>query len=121
MASSTASTATPAPRACTWRGRDTRRLEPDSGRPREYAGSFSFRDHYRDLRDRQIEAVYGLSVQSTDYQREARDRLHLPFDLPSDSGLAGIPLLKTGGWGSTRPSENSQARDSARLEVYGDG
>ena len=31
--------------------------------------------------------VYGLSTQTTEYQAEARDRLHLPFDLISDSDL----------------------------------
>lgn len=47
----------------------------------------SFRDHYRHLRKRGVHEVYGLSVQSTAYQREARDRLHLPFELLSDAGL----------------------------------
>jgi peroxiredoxin len=31
--------------------------------------------------------VFGLSAQTTEYQREARDRLHLPFQLLSDSTL----------------------------------
>jgi peroxiredoxin len=31
--------------------------------------------------------VYGLSVQSTEYQREARNRLHLPCALLSDDEL----------------------------------
>jgi peroxiredoxin len=31
--------------------------------------------------------VFGLSAQTTEYQREARDRLHLPFQLVSDSTL----------------------------------
>ena len=31
--------------------------------------------------------MYGLSVQSTEYQREARNRLHLPFQLLSDNDL----------------------------------
>lgn len=62
----------------------------------------SFRDHYRDLRDRQVQAVYGLSVQSTDYQREARDRLDLPFVLLSDSDLEfaaalDLPTFEVGG------------------------
>lgn len=46
-----------------------------------------FRDHYQALRERGISAVYGLSLQSSDYQREARDRLGLPFELLSDSDL----------------------------------
>jgi peroxiredoxin len=32
--------------------------------------------------------VFGLSTQDTDYQREAVERLHLPFDLLSDAELA---------------------------------
>jgi peroxiredoxin len=32
--------------------------------------------------------VYGLSTQDTDYQREAAERLHLPFPLLSDAALA---------------------------------
>jgi len=31
--------------------------------------------------------VYGLSTQATDYQREAVDRLHLPYPLLSDAEL----------------------------------
>ena len=31
--------------------------------------------------------VYGLSTQSSQYQAEAKDRLHLPFELLSDSDL----------------------------------
>lgn len=47
--------------------------------------SRGFRSHYDDLQDVGVEAVFGLSTQSTDYQREARDRLDLPFELLSDS------------------------------------
>lgn len=47
----------------------------------------SFRDHYQELRERGISEAFGLSLQSTDYQREARDRLGLPFELLSDSNL----------------------------------
>lgn len=48
--------------------------------------SCSFRDHFQELRQLGAQ-VYGLSVQSTDYQREAAARLHLPFPLLSDAGL----------------------------------
>ena len=49
--------------------------------------SFSFRDHYEELQ--QLNAhVFGLSVQSSDYQREAKQRLHLSFELLSDSELS---------------------------------
>lgn len=52
--------------------------------------SCGFRDHYSELAALSV-GVYGLSTQSTEYQREAKDRLHLPFELLSDAGL----LLKT--------------------------
>jgi peroxiredoxin len=48
--------------------------------------SCGFRDHFAELQALQA-GVYGLSTQDSDYQREARDRLHLPFELLSDSGL----------------------------------
>lgn len=46
--------------------------------------SCAFRDHYSELRSLDT-AVFGLSAQATDYQKEARDRLHLPFELLSDT------------------------------------
>jgi|GEM_PF-1013003 len=42
--------------------------------------SCAFRDHHAEIRQRGAE-VFGLSTQSTDYQREVRERLHLTFDL----------------------------------------
>ena len=47
--------------------------------------SCGFRDHHDELRERGVDAVFGLSVQTTPYQREARDRLELPFELLSDA------------------------------------
>lgn len=47
--------------------------------------SRGFREHYDDLRAAGVERVFGLSTQSSDYQREARDRLDLPFELLSDA------------------------------------
>ena len=68
--------------------------------------SCSFRDHYQELRDLGADVV-GLSVQSTEYQKEMADRLHLPFPVLSDAGYqfqqalrlptfvaAGMTLLK---------------------------
>lgn len=43
-----------------------------------------FRDHYGDLRDAGVSAVYGLSSQTTAYQTEVIDRLKLPFNMLSD-------------------------------------
>lgn len=48
--------------------------------------SCSFRDHYAELKALNT-GVIGLSTQTTEYQREVRDRLHLPFQLLSDSTL----------------------------------
>ena len=38
--------------------------------------------------------VFGLSTQDTDYQREAVERLHLPFELLSDAELAFAHALR---------------------------
>lgn len=48
--------------------------------------SCSFRDHFSELSDLGVRHLFGISTQDSDYQREARDRLHLPFDLLSDEG-----------------------------------
>ena len=48
--------------------------------------SCAFRDHHDELWQLGA-AVYGLSTQDTDYQREAAERLHLPFPLVSDANL----------------------------------
>jgi len=48
--------------------------------------SCGFRDHHAELVALSA-GVYGLSSQSTAYQAEAKQRLHLPFELLSDEGL----------------------------------
>ena len=48
--------------------------------------SCGFRDHFAELKALGA-AVFGLSSQTSDYQREARDRLNLPFHLLSDKAL----------------------------------
>jgi peroxiredoxin len=58
-----------------------------------------FRDHYASLRAAGAAEVFGLSLQTTAYQREARDRLDLPFELLSDAELAftralGLPTFE---------------------------
>jgi len=45
--------------------------------------SYSFRDHYKELQALSTEVI-GLSVQTTEYQKEMVDRLHLPFPVVSD-------------------------------------
>ena len=63
--------------------------------------SCAFRDHHAELRDLGTR-VFGLSTQSTGYQREAAERLHLPFPLLSDEELRfarelRLPLFEAGG------------------------
>lgn len=48
--------------------------------------SCAFRDHYAELQSLNV-IVFGLSSQTTEYQQEARNRLHLPFQLLSDHTL----------------------------------
>jgi peroxiredoxin len=50
--------------------------------------SCSFRDHFAELKQLGVSHLFGLSTQDSDYQREAVERLHLPFPLLSDAGLA---------------------------------
>lgn len=61
-----------------------------------------FRDHHADLLAAGAGAVYGLSTQSTGYQRELVGRLHLPFAMLSDEALAlrtalGLPTFHAAG------------------------
>lgn len=62
----------------------------------------AFRDHASELRGLGVREIFGLSSQTTDWQREAVARLHLPFALISDSELAlaramGLPTFAAGG------------------------
>ncbi len=50
--------------------------------------SCAFRDLHGELVSAGATAVLGLSTQDTAYQREAVERLHLPFPLLSDADLA---------------------------------
>lgn len=49
--------------------------------------SCAFRDHAAELRAAGADHIFGLSTQSTAYQAEAAERLHLPFPLLSDADL----------------------------------
>jgi peroxiredoxin len=49
--------------------------------------SCGFRDHFVELKQLGVAALYGLSTQDTAYQREAVERLHLPFAILSDADL----------------------------------
>jgi peroxiredoxin len=48
----------------------------------------SFRDEHNNLLQAGVDHVFGVSTQSSSYQREARERLHLPYLLVSDEKLA---------------------------------
>jgi peroxiredoxin len=53
----------------------------------------AFRDHHAELRGLGA-SVYGLSTQSTAFQQEVVDRLHLPFALISDERLELATALR---------------------------
>ena len=55
--------------------------------------SCSFRDHYGELRQLGVASVFGLSTQDSGYQREAAQRLHLPFQILSDEKLGAAKAL----------------------------
>lgn len=64
--------------------------------------SCAFRDHAAELAALGVSAVYGLSTQSTEHQREAAERLNLPFTLLSDASLElsnalRLPLFEVDG------------------------
>ena len=59
-----------------------------------------FRDRFDELGSAGAGAVYGLSGQDTEYQREVAQRLELPFAMLSDAELAladspGLPTFQT--------------------------
>ena len=59
--------------------------------------SCAFRDHSAELAGLGVDSVFGLSTQSTEDQKEAAERLELPFSLLSDQslGLANALNLPT--------------------------
>jgi peroxiredoxin len=64
--------------------------------------SCGFRNLHNELLAAGAARVFGLSSQSTEYQREAVDRLHLPFAMLSDEPLAlagalGLPTFSIEG------------------------
>ena len=73
--------------------------------------SCGFRDHFDELKKLGVDALFGLSTQDSAYQREAAERLHLPFAILSDADLKltnamrlptfdvdGMTLLKRMAW-----------------------
>jgi peroxiredoxin len=56
--------------------------------------SCGFRDHFAELKALGVAQLFGLSTQDTAYQREAAERLHLPFAILSDERLAFTHALR---------------------------
>src|SRR5271166_5660648 len=61
--------------------------------------SCSFPDHFAELKALAVDHLFGLSTQDPDYQREAAERLRLPFAILSDEHLRltramNLPTLK---------------------------
>ena len=48
----------------------------------------------QELADKGVSAIFGISTQSTECQRETADRLHLPFALLSDAELQLTAALR---------------------------
>jgi peroxiredoxin len=62
----------------------------------------SFRDHFSELKALGVDHLFGLSTQDSAYQREAAERLHLPFPILSDEHLEltramALPTFEAGG------------------------
>jgi peroxiredoxin len=55
--------------------------------------SCSYRDHHQELRALGAQ-VFGVSTQSSEYQREMTERLHLPFEVLSDERLEFTRALR---------------------------
>lgn len=80
--------------------------------------SCGFRDHHGEIRGLGAR-VFGLSSQSTGYQREAAERLGLPFELLSDEGLAfakslNVPTFEADG--TTKIKRLTLVVDDGRIE-----
>jgi peroxiredoxin len=53
----------------------------------------SYRDNYPKLK-KHLDHLFGLSVQSSEYQRELRDRVELPYEILSDSDFQFANSIK---------------------------
>jgi peroxiredoxin len=56
--------------------------------------SCGFRDHFAELKSAGATAVFGLSTQTSEYQKELADRLHLPFEILSDADFEFANALR---------------------------
>jgi peroxiredoxin len=56
--------------------------------------SCGFRDHFAELKRLSVAHLFGFSTQDRAYQREAAERLHLPFAILSDAELKLTKALR---------------------------
>ena len=54
----------------------------------------SFRDASREMLELGVSHIFGCSTQGTAYQRELKERVHLPYQLLSDEGLGMTRALR---------------------------
>ena len=64
--------------------------------------SCSFRDNFAEIKSLGVDFIFGLSTQSTPYQQEVAQRIHLPFPILSDEKLEfassiRLPMFETSG------------------------
>jgi peroxiredoxin len=84
--------------------------------------SCAFRDRFGKLKAAGVDRVFGLSTQTGDYQKEAAERLHLPFALLSDAELKltralRLPTFTIDGHLEGQPREQSPAILLKRLTL----
>ncbi len=82
-----------------------------------------FRDHFQLLRAAGATSVYGLSSQDTEYQREAVERLSLPFSVLSDGDFSlgtalSLPTFTASGAGRLYKRLTLIVRDGAIEHVF---
>ena len=58
------------------------------------AEASSYRDNFSTLKELGVETVFGLSTQDTAFQKEAKERLGLPYELLSDEKLEFVKAMK---------------------------
>jgi peroxiredoxin len=84
--------------------------------------SCAFRDSFAELKAGGVHQIFGLSTQESAYQREAAERLHLPFALLSDADLKltyelRLPTFEISGALEGQPTGQSPAVLLKRLTL----
>jgi peroxiredoxin len=79
--------------------------------------SCAFRDRFAELREAGVAHVFGLSTQVPEYQREAAERLHLPFPLLSDAEMKLTQALKLPTFEIAGPLEGELAAANTKARL----